>query len=96
MASATLTRRAIGIVRVSQKKGREGESFVSPEDQRDRVRAACERDGLRLVDVLDELDVSGGSNSARPQGHRRACRSTSSCPSGRRDRRSGQRIASNA
>ena len=47
MASATPTRRAIGIVRVSQKKGREGESFVSPEDQRDRIRAACERDGLR-------------------------------------------------
>jgi len=60
MATATPTRRAIGIVRVSQKKGREGESFVSPEDQRDRIRAACERDELRLVDVLDELDVSGG------------------------------------
>jgi DNA invertase Pin-like site-specific DNA recombinase len=60
MATATPTRRAIGIVRVSQKKGREGESFVSPDDQRDRIRAACERDGLRLVDVLDELDVSGG------------------------------------
>jgi hypothetical protein len=52
MASATPTRRAIGIVRVSQKKGRDGESFVSPEDQRDRIRAACERDGLRLVEVV--------------------------------------------
>jgi site-specific DNA recombinase len=60
MAIATPTRRAVGIVRVSQEKGREGESFVSPEDQRDRIRAACERDGLRLTNVLDELDVSGG------------------------------------
>ncbi len=61
MPPATAQRRAIGIIRVSQKKGREGESFVSPEDQRDRIRAACERDGLRLVDIYDELDVSGGT-----------------------------------
>jgi len=60
MATAMPKRRAIGIVRVSQKKGRDGESFVSPEDQRDRIQGACERDGLRLVDVLNELDVSGG------------------------------------
>lgn len=48
-------------MRVSQTKGREGESFVSPADQRARILAACERDGLRLVDVVDELDVSGGT-----------------------------------
>lgn len=54
-------RRAIGIIRVSQKKGREGDSFVSPEDQRDRIRAACERDGLKLTRILDEVDVSGGT-----------------------------------
>jgi hypothetical protein len=61
MSPATAKRRAIGIVRVSQKEGREGESFVSPEDQRDRIRAACDRDGLQLVDVYDELDVSGAT-----------------------------------
>ena len=53
-------RRAIGIVRVSQVGGREGESFASPAEQRDRIQAACERDGLKLVDVFEELDVSGG------------------------------------
>ncbi len=42
--AASATRRAIGIVRVSQVKGREGESFASPGQQRDRIRAACERD----------------------------------------------------
>jgi DNA invertase Pin-like site-specific DNA recombinase len=47
-------------VRDPPNKRREGESFVSPEDQRDRIRAACERDGLQLVEVVDELDVSGG------------------------------------
>lgn len=56
----TSTRRAIGIVRVSQVNGRAGESFASPGEQRDRIRAACERDGLRLLEVVEELDVSGG------------------------------------
>ena len=53
-------RRAIGIVRVSQVGGRDGDSFASPAEQRDRIQAACERDGLKLVDVFEELDVSGG------------------------------------
>lgn len=53
-------RRAIGIVRVSQVKGREGESFASPAQQRERLVSACERDDLHLVKVLEELDVSGG------------------------------------
>ena len=40
--------------------GREGESFASPKEQRDRIAAACERDGLTLVECFEELDVSGG------------------------------------
>src|SRR6185437_3839300 len=55
-------RRAIGIVRVSRTNGREGERFVSPDEQRGRIEAACERDGLTLVDTVDELDVSGGKS----------------------------------
>jgi DNA invertase Pin-like site-specific DNA recombinase len=54
------SRRAIGIVRVSQTNGREGERFVSPEEQRDRIQSACERDGLTLLTIHEELDVSGG------------------------------------
>jgi DNA invertase Pin-like site-specific DNA recombinase len=65
--AASATRRAIGIVRVSQVKDREGESFASPGQQRDRIHAACERDGLVLLDVMEELDVSCGRPlDARP------------------------------
>lgn len=53
-------KRAIGIVRVSQVNGRDGDSFASPDVQRERIRTACERDGLDLIDTLEELDVSGG------------------------------------
>ncbi len=62
------SRRAIGIVRVSQTNGREGERFVSPDEQRDRIEAACERDGLQLIAVHDEMDVSGGRALANRPG----------------------------
>lgn len=52
--------RAIGIVRVSQVAGREGDSFASPSTQADRIKQACERDDLELLEIVRELDVSGG------------------------------------
>lgn len=55
-----MERRAIGIVRVSQVAGREGASFASPAEQRERVQAACQRDNLKLLEIHEELDVSGG------------------------------------
>jgi len=58
--TSTKQRRAIGIVRVSQVNGREGDSFASPAEQRDRIEAACERDGLTLLRIEDEANVSGG------------------------------------
>ena len=61
MATATKQRRAIGIVRVSQVNGRDGDSFASPQEQRERVEAACQRDDLLLIETLTELDVSGGT-----------------------------------
>lgn len=64
--------RAIGIVRVSQVAGREGEAFASPAEQRDRIATACERDGLTLVETVDELDVSGGTPLERRDGLRGA------------------------
>ncbi len=67
-----MARRAIGLVRVSQVNGREGESFASPGEQRDRIIAACERDGLELLETIDELDVSGGKPLAERVGLRRA------------------------
>jgi hypothetical protein len=47
-------RRAIGIVRVSRVSrvsGRDGESFASPDEQRQRIEVECERDGLNLLDT---------------------------------------------
>jgi site-specific DNA recombinase len=72
IAASAATHRAIGIVRVSQVNGREGDSFASPGEQRDRIAAACDRDGIQLVDCIDELDVSGGSQLDQREGLRRA------------------------
>jgi len=72
-STASCIRRAIGIVRVSQTSGREGESFVSPAEQRDRAAAACERGGPMLVEIINELDdVSGATALERRPGLRRA------------------------
>jgi site-specific DNA recombinase len=49
-------------VRVSQVGGREGERFVSPEEQRARIEAACARDGMSLLTVREEPNVSGGKS----------------------------------
>lgn len=54
-------RRAIGIIRVSDKGDRFGDSFASPDNQRERIEAACARDGLRLVDAFEEVDVKGST-----------------------------------
>ena len=74
MASKNRTpqRRAIGIVRVSRVAGREGERFASPDEQRDRIETECERDGLDLLDVIPEMDVSGGTPLAKREGLRTA------------------------
>jgi site-specific DNA recombinase len=60
-------RRAVGIIRVSETKGRSGESFTSPKTQRERIEAECQREGLQLIQCFEELDVSGGKSlDARP------------------------------
>jgi DNA invertase Pin-like site-specific DNA recombinase len=64
--------KAIGIVRVSQVRGREGDSFASPDDQRSRIEAECKREGLRLADVIEELDVKGGTPLLKRDGLRSA------------------------
>ena len=61
-------RRAVGIVRVS----RLGEDAVSPIEQRERIASLCERDGLELLDMFEELDVSGGASLAQRHGLRTA------------------------
>lgn len=56
-----MDRRAIGIVRVSQTAGREGDSFASPGEQRDRLTSRCTQENLDLTEIIEELDVSGGT-----------------------------------
>lgn len=65
-------RRAIGIVRVSQVAGREGESFASPGQQADRIRQACTDQNIDLLRIVEELDVSGGTPLAKRHGLREA------------------------
>ena len=57
---------------MSRTKGREGDSFVSPREQRERIEQACDRDGLTLTAVHEELDVSGGTALADRSGLRAA------------------------
>jgi site-specific DNA recombinase len=65
-------RGAIGIIRVSRVKGREGENFRSPEEQRERIAGECETDGLELLRTTDEMDVSGVTPLEDRQGLREA------------------------
>ncbi len=51
MTSTKAPRRAIGIVRVSETKGTEGERFASPVEQTQRIQDACKRDKLKLIET---------------------------------------------
>ncbi len=52
-------------VRVSQVRGREGESFQSPKQQEERCRAQLKADGLNAGEVFIDLDQSG-AKASRP------------------------------
>jgi site-specific DNA recombinase len=65
-------RRAVGVVRVSRKGDRDGESYVSPSEQRERIDLASRRDGLDLIETFDEENVSGGAPLSRRPGLRQA------------------------
>ena len=45
---------------------------MSPREQTERIRSIAERDGLHLVETIEELDVSGGTPLAKRHGLRRA------------------------
>ena len=72
MATATPQRKAIGIIRVSDVHGRNGDRFHSPAIQRERIERDCERWDLQLVICFDELDTSGGLPITRRRGLREA------------------------
>jgi DNA invertase Pin-like site-specific DNA recombinase len=67
---ASPARRAIGIVRVSSTAGRKaaGDRFISPREQQQRIEQWCRMQALELVEVFEELDVSGGKPLARRPG----------------------------
>lgn len=46
-------------IRVSRVAGREGESFISPELQRERIAAYCTAKGYTVIEWHEELDQSG-------------------------------------
>jgi site-specific DNA recombinase len=50
----------IGYIRVSRVAGREGDSFISPSDQRDRIAAYATAKGHQVIDFITDLDESGG------------------------------------
>ncbi len=64
-----MQRKAMGIIRVSQVGGRVGESLVSPSEQRGRIEAVADLD---LVEVIEEIDVPGGTPLAKRAGLLRA------------------------
>lgn len=49
-----------GYIRVSQTRGREGDSFISPKVQRDRIQAWADMRGVRIGAWHEDLDQSGG------------------------------------
>jgi DNA invertase Pin-like site-specific DNA recombinase len=55
----------VGYIRVSSVGGRAGDSFISPELQRQSIERVCEREGLELLETFEELDASGG-DATRP------------------------------
>lgn len=64
MADRTL--RLDGYVRVSQVRGREGDAFISPGVQAERIRAWLTAHGHELGEMFQELDESGKRGHRRP------------------------------
>ncbi len=62
---ARKARKLDGYVRVSRVGGREGDSFVSPQLQRERIEAAARNAGAEIIEWHEDLDESGG-NADRP------------------------------
>lgn len=57
--------RLIGCIRVSRVAGREGESFISPQQQRDRIEAHAAAHGHAMIGWQEDLDQPG-SRMDRP------------------------------
>lgn len=58
-------RLGIGYVRVSQRRGRDGEQFQSPRTQKQIATAYAKSQGVRIIRWIEDIDQSGG-NYERP------------------------------
>jgi DNA invertase Pin-like site-specific DNA recombinase len=58
--------RAAGYIRVSDTRGRQGDSFLSPEVQKERIEAWANWKQARVVEWYIDLDVSGRAGVHRP------------------------------
>jgi site-specific DNA recombinase len=65
MTATEKAKRVVGYARVSRIGGREGDSFLSPQLQREQIEAVARREGLTVVETIEELDASGG-DAKRP------------------------------
>jgi len=55
---------AVGYIRVStDKQVKEG---ISIDNQAERIKDFCEKEGLELVDIIFDEGISGGKNKSRP------------------------------
>ena len=52
-------RRGVGYIRVSRVNGREGDSFISPDVQREAILALAKAHGINIVAWYEDLDQSG-------------------------------------
>ena len=56
---------ADGYIRVSRRAGREGDSFISPDVQRERIANWAQANKIEIVQWWEEIDQSG-AKLARP------------------------------
>jgi site-specific DNA recombinase len=63
-------KRSVIYTRVSRVGGRSGDSYTSPDVQREACERKADSDGYTVVEVIHEEDVSGGN--AERKGYRRA------------------------
>jgi DNA invertase Pin-like site-specific DNA recombinase len=61
----TRLRHGVGYTRVSDRNGREGESFIAHEEQRKRVKAEAKLRGIKIVAWFEDTDRTG-KNDKRP------------------------------
>ncbi|HYW86805.1 MAG TPA: recombinase family protein, partial [Chloroflexota bacterium] len=64
--------RVVEVIRVSESGGRDGDSFISPLDQRKRCAAWRTQHDAHLVRTFEEIDVSAGLPFAKRKGLRPA------------------------